>query len=99
MISLQSGASGADKTVRRIRLTAREEPSADIFAEILGRDRRLTFFVTHRGSHMNCSKHILRRFPETAVAPVVDQLQARVEELQAEVAKLRVKLCEAAAAE
>ena len=99
MISLQSGASVRRQNREANQIDAREEPSADIFAEILGRDRRLTFFVTHRGSHMNCSKHILRRFPETAVAPVVDQLQARVEELQAEVAKLRVKLCEAAAAE
>ena len=37
----------------------------------------------------NCPKHIHRRFPESAVAPVVDQLQKRIEELEAEVAALR----------
>jgi predicted pyridoxine 5'-phosphate oxidase superfamily flavin-nucleotide-binding protein len=38
---------------------------------------------------MNCPKHIHRRFPEAAVAPVVEQLQGRIKELEAEVADLR----------
>ena len=37
----------------------------------------------------NCSKHIHRRFPESAVAPVVQRLQDRIEELEAEVAELK----------
>ena len=38
---------------------------------------------------MNCPKHIHRRFPEAAVAAVIEQLQDRIEELEAEVADLR----------
>ena len=39
---------------------------------------------------MNCSKHIHRRFPEAAVASVIDQLQSRIKELEGEVADLRL---------
>ena len=38
---------------------------------------------------MNCQKHIHRRFPESAVAPVVRELQDRIKELEAEVAGFR----------
>jgi len=41
---------------------------------------------------MNCQKHIHRRFPESAVAPVVRELQDRIKELEAEVAALRPEL-------
>jgi hypothetical protein len=43
---------------------------------------------------MNCPKHIHRRFSERAVAPVVEQLQGRIKELEAEVAGLRLRLDE-----
>jgi uncharacterized protein len=39
--------------------------------------------------YVNCPQHIHRRFPEAAVAPVVEQLQGRIKELEAEVADLR----------
>ena len=38
---------------------------------------------------VNCPQHIHRRFPEAAVAPVIEQLQGRINELEAEVAVLR----------
>ena len=38
---------------------------------------------------VNCPQHIHRRFPERQVAPVIERLQARVAELEAEVARLR----------
>jgi predicted pyridoxine 5'-phosphate oxidase superfamily flavin-nucleotide-binding protein len=38
---------------------------------------------------VNCPQHIRRRFPETAVAHVIEQLQGRIKELEAEVAALR----------
>ena len=38
---------------------------------------------------MNCPRHIRRRLPEATVAAVVDRLQARIRELEAEVAGLR----------
>ena len=38
---------------------------------------------------VNCPQHIHRRFPEAAVAPVIEQLQGRIKELEAEVADLR----------
>ena len=38
---------------------------------------------------MNCSQHIRRRLPEVTVADVVDRLQDRIRELEAEVAGLR----------
>ena len=38
---------------------------------------------------VNCPQHIHRRFPEAAVAPVIEQLQDRIKELEAEVAALR----------
>jgi predicted pyridoxine 5'-phosphate oxidase superfamily flavin-nucleotide-binding protein len=38
---------------------------------------------------VNCPQHIHRRFPEAAVAPVIEQLQGRIKELEAEVAILR----------
>ena len=43
---------------------------------------------------MNCPKHIHRRFAERAVAPVVEQLQGRITELESEVAGLRSRLNE-----
>ncbi len=37
----------------------------------------------------NCPQHIHRRFPEAAVVPLVEQLQRRIEELEAEISRLR----------
>jgi uncharacterized protein len=39
---------------------------------------------------VNCPQHIHRRFSERQVAPVIEKLQARVAELEAEVARLRL---------
>jgi hypothetical protein len=38
---------------------------------------------------VNCPQHIRRRFPEAAVAPVIEQLQHHIQELEAELAELR----------
>ena len=38
---------------------------------------------------VNCPQHIHRRFPESAVAPVVEGLRDRIKELEAEVAELK----------
>jgi predicted pyridoxine 5'-phosphate oxidase superfamily flavin-nucleotide-binding protein len=38
---------------------------------------------------LNCPQHITRRFSERQIAPVVEQLQARIAELEAEVERLR----------
>jgi predicted pyridoxine 5'-phosphate oxidase superfamily flavin-nucleotide-binding protein len=40
---------------------------------------------------VNCPQHIHRRFSERQVAPVVEDLHARIAELEAEVARLRPK--------
>lgn len=37
----------------------------------------------------NCPQHIHRRYPESAVAPVVQQLEDRIAELERELADLR----------
>lgn len=36
---------------------------------------------------VNCPQHIQKRFPQSAVAPVIERLQSQVQELQAEIAK------------
>lgn len=38
---------------------------------------------------INCPQHIHKRFPQRVVAPMIEQLQKRVQELEAEVAALR----------
>ncbi len=38
---------------------------------------------------INCPQHIHKRFPQRAVAPVIEQLQQRVQELQAELAAVK----------
>ncbi|HEX4606596.1 MAG TPA: pyridoxamine 5'-phosphate oxidase family protein [Urbifossiella sp.] len=38
---------------------------------------------------VNCPQHIQRRFSERQVAPVIDKLQARIAELEAEIERLR----------
>ncbi|MBA2114100.1 pyridoxamine 5'-phosphate oxidase family protein [Bremerella alba] len=38
---------------------------------------------------INCPQHIHKRFPQREVAPVVEQLQERVQELEAQLATLR----------
>ena len=38
---------------------------------------------------MNCPQHIHRRFSERQIAPVIEKLQARIAELEAEVERLR----------
>jgi predicted pyridoxine 5'-phosphate oxidase superfamily flavin-nucleotide-binding protein len=38
---------------------------------------------------VNCPQHIHRRFSERQIAPVIEELQARIAELEAEVARLR----------
>lgn len=38
---------------------------------------------------INCPQHIHKRFPQREVAPVVEQLQERVQELEAQLAMLR----------
>lgn len=45
---------------------------------------------------VNCPQHIHKRFPQSAVAPVIEQLQQRVQKLEAELAA--VKRARAAAA-
>src|SRR5262249_6129590 len=40
---------------------------------------------------VNCPQHIHRRFSERQIAPVVEQLQARIAGLEAEVERLRAK--------
>lgn len=37
---------------------------------------------------VNCPQHIHRRFPQREIAPVIEQLQARIAELQAEARRL-----------
>lgn len=37
---------------------------------------------------VNCPQHIHRRFPQKEIAPVIEQLQARIAELQAEARRL-----------
>ena len=38
---------------------------------------------------VNCPQHIHKRFPQRTVAPLIEQLQQRVQELEAELAALR----------
>jgi uncharacterized protein len=38
---------------------------------------------------VNCPQHIHRRFPESAVAPVIERLQDRIKELETRLADLR----------
>jgi predicted pyridoxine 5'-phosphate oxidase superfamily flavin-nucleotide-binding protein len=45
--------------------------------------------ITVEAWDMNCPKYIHRRFPEAVVAPVVEQLQSRIQELEAQIADLR----------
>ena len=40
---------------------------------------------------VNCPQHIHRRFGERRIAPVIEQLQTRISELETEIAKLRVE--------
>jgi uncharacterized protein len=56
--------------------------------EYPGRVERAIVFTVEAWD-VNCPQHIHRRFPEAAVAPVVEQLQGRIKELEAEVADLR----------
>ncbi len=39
----------------------------------------------------NCQQHIIARYSEAEIAPAIDQLTARIKELEAEVARLRGK--------
>jgi predicted pyridoxine 5'-phosphate oxidase superfamily flavin-nucleotide-binding protein len=38
---------------------------------------------------VNCHQHILPRYSEAEIAPAVDKLVARIQELEAEVARLK----------
>jgi len=38
---------------------------------------------------VNCPKHIHRRYPHDAVAPLIEELQTKVASLEAELAGLR----------
>ena len=40
---------------------------------------------------VNCPQHIHRRFSERQVAPVIEELKARIAELEAEVARLQLR--------
>src|SRR5262245_27544742 len=40
---------------------------------------------------INCPQHIHQRFPQRQVQPVIEQLQGRIAELEAELAKVRSK--------
>jgi predicted pyridoxine 5'-phosphate oxidase superfamily flavin-nucleotide-binding protein len=50
-------------------------------------ERAVVFTVT--AWDVNCPQHIHRRFGERQVAPVVEKMQARIAELEAEVARLK----------
>jgi predicted pyridoxine 5'-phosphate oxidase superfamily flavin-nucleotide-binding protein len=41
---------------------------------------------------VNCPQHIHRRYPERKVVPVIEQLQAKIAELETEVERLRLKI-------
>ena len=53
-----------------------------------GRVERAILFMVETWD-INCPQHIHRRFSERQIAPVIEKLQARVEELEAELARIR----------
>ena len=50
-------------------------------------ERAIVFTVS--AWDVNCPQHIHRRFSERQIAPVIEQLQSRITELEAEVERLR----------
>jgi predicted pyridoxine 5'-phosphate oxidase superfamily flavin-nucleotide-binding protein len=56
--------------------------------EYPGRVERVILFEIEAWD-INCPQHIHKRFPQREVAPVVEQLQERVQELEAQLATLR----------
>jgi predicted pyridoxine 5'-phosphate oxidase superfamily flavin-nucleotide-binding protein len=54
----------------------------------LGEPERAIVFAVEAWD-MNCPQHIQRRFSERQLAPMIEQLQSRVAELEAEVERLR----------
>jgi predicted pyridoxine 5'-phosphate oxidase superfamily flavin-nucleotide-binding protein len=55
-----------------------------------GRVERAIVFTVEAWD-MNCSQHIQLRFSQRQIAPVIEKLQSRIAELEAEVARLRQK--------
>jgi predicted pyridoxine 5'-phosphate oxidase superfamily flavin-nucleotide-binding protein len=50
-------------------------------------ERAIVFHV--EAWDMNCPQHITKRFSQAEIAPIIEQLQNRVQELEAEVSKAR----------
>lgn len=81
---------------RRVKVwgTARVvEGDAELLAKLAdpaypGKVERAVVF-TVAAWDVNCPQHIHRRFSERQIAPVVEKLQARIAELEAEVARLK----------
>lgn len=81
---------------RRIKLWGRAiviDDDADLLERLRddrykGRVERATVFSVEAWD-VNCPQHIHKRFPQSTVAPVIEKLQARVRDLEAEIAVLR----------
>ncbi len=84
------------KNQRRIKLwgtLAVVEDDPALLARLIDDDYAATperaFVFTLGAWDANCPQHITPRWSEPEIAPVVDALQARIKELEAEVARLR----------
>jgi predicted pyridoxine 5'-phosphate oxidase superfamily flavin-nucleotide-binding protein len=83
---------------QRVKLwgTARVvEGDADLLEKVRdpaypGKAERVIVFTVEAWD-MNCPQHIQRRFSERQIVPVIEQLQSRITELEAEVKRLRSK--------
>ena len=67
-------------------------------AEYSGRVERAILFSIEAWD-VNCPQHIHKRFPQSAVATVIEKLQARVRELEAQIARWGRRKRESATAE
>jgi predicted pyridoxine 5'-phosphate oxidase superfamily flavin-nucleotide-binding protein len=84
---------------QRIKLwgTARVvENDADLFEKLRdlqypGKVERAILFKVEAWD-VNCQQHIHRRFPERQIAPVIEQFQKRIAELESEVESLKSRI-------